>query len=125
MATHGQHGFFEDESGQVRDARRVAVRYAGYSISYRNQRVCVRVAVDEYARLKAHFLELACRRPASELAGDFAQVRMQPYAPIRIQLLNIWRAVNRTPRIAGLEAVPIESVPWKRRIVLPSGEIGA
>lgn len=123
MATHGKHAFFEEEAEQIRDARRAPIRYAGYAISYRNKRVCVRIAVDEYARLKALFLELACRRSVDALAVEFARVRMQPYAPIRVQLLNIWRAVNRVRRTAGLEAVPIESVPWKRRITRPFGEL--
>lgn len=119
MATHGKHAFFDEEAEQIRDARRTPIRYAGYAISYRNQRVCVRIAVDEYARLKAHFLELACRRPADLLAVEFARVPMQPYAPIRVQLLNIWRAVNRARRTAGLKTVTIEVVPWRRRIVRP------
>lgn len=123
MASHGQHVFFEEEAGQVRDARRAPIQYAGYAISYRNQRVCVRIAVDEYARLKAHFLELACRRSVDALAGEFACVRMQPYAPVRVQMLNIWRAVNRARRAAGLETMPIEGVPWKRGIVPPFGPI--
>ncbi|MBX3394305.1 MAG: hypothetical protein KF841_02955 [Phycisphaerae bacterium] len=119
MATHGKHEFFDEEDGQVRDARRVPIRYAGYTISHRNRRVCVRIAVDEYARLKAHFLELACRRSEITLAVEFARIRMQPYAPIRAQVLTIWRAVNRTRRAAGYDAVPIEAVPWKRSIVRP------
>lgn len=119
MATHGQHEFFDEEAAQIRDARRVAVRYAEYSLSFRNGRVSVRIAPDGYARLKAYFLEIACRRSADVLASEFARIRFQPYAPIRVQLLNVWRAVNNTRRAAGFVSVPIESVPWKRRIVQP------
>lgn len=119
MATHGQHGFFEDEAGQVRDARRVAIRFTGYSLSHRKGRASVRIAPDEYARLKAYFLEIACRRSVDALAAGFARIRFQPFAPVRVQLLSVWRAVNRARRTAGLGAVPIEAVPWKRRIIQP------
>lgn len=121
MATHGEHAFFSEEAGQVKDARRVAIRYAGYSISHRNGRASVRIAPDEYARLKAYFLELACRRPVEALASELARVRFQPFAPVRVQLLNVWRAVNRARRTAGLEPVSVECVPWKRRILTPFG----
>lgn len=56
------------------------------------------------------------------LAAEFAGLRFQPYAPIRVQFLNIWRAVNRARHAAGYERVPIECVPWRRRIVRPFGE---
>ncbi|GMU82402.1 MAG: hypothetical protein AMXMBFR47_22730 [Planctomycetota bacterium] len=121
MATHGQHDFFEAEAGQLRDARRVAIQYAGYSLSFRNGRVSVRIAPDEYIRLKAFFLEAACRRPADAIGREFAHIRFQPYAPIRVQLLNMWRATNRARRMAGLEPVPIEAVPWQRSILRPYG----
>ena len=121
MATHGQHGFFEEEAGQVRDARRVAICYAGYSLSHRNGRASVRIAPDEHFRLKAYFLELACRRNVEALAAEVARTRFQPYAPVRVQLLNIWRAVNRHRRTAGLEPICIDCVPCRRRIVRPFG----
>lgn len=121
LATHGKHAFFEEEAGQVRDARRVPIRVAGYSLSARNGRVSVRIAPDEYQRLKAWFLDLACRRQADALAAEFERVRFMPYRPVRVQLLTIWRAVNRARRAAGFDRVPIEAVPWKRRIVRPFG----
>ncbi|MCC7291836.1 MAG: hypothetical protein IT449_07235 [Phycisphaerales bacterium] len=121
MATHGQHAFFEDEAEQVRDARRVAIRYAGYSMSHRNGRASVRIAPDEYTRLKAYFLELACHRPVDALSAEFTRICFQPYAPVRVQLLNAWRAVNRLRKAAGYEGVPLEAVPWQRRIVAPFG----
>lgn len=119
LATHGKHEFFREEAGQVRDARRVPIKMAGYSLSVRNGRVSVRIESPEHRRLKAWFLERACHRTASSLASDFAGVGYQPYAPVRVQLLNVWRAVNRVRAVAGYERVPIEAVPWKRRIVQP------
>ncbi|MGE0760845.1 MAG: hypothetical protein AB7O38_27795, partial [Pirellulaceae bacterium] len=101
MATHGKHVFFDEEVGQVRDVRRVPVHYGGYSLSYRNGRVSVRIGLDEYRKLKAWFLDNARRRNVELLAADFSRVPYQPYAPVRVQLLNIWRMVNRERRVAG------------------------
>lgn len=117
MATHGYHRFFEDEAGQVRDARRQPIKIAGYAISHRSGHACVRIERAEYLQLKAWFLDLACRRSVESLETAFRAVRFVPYAPVRQQLLVAWRAVNRERRLAGYESVPIESVPWKRRIV--------
>ncbi len=119
MATHGGHSFFDHEKGQARDARRVAIRYGGYSISHRNGRVSVRIAPNEYAQLKAHFLELACCRQPRALMCEFAQIQFQVYAPIRVQLLAIWRSVNQLRRSGGFELVTIDAVPWRRRICRP------
>ncbi len=117
MATHGQHRFFEEEADEIRDARRVSIKYAGYSLSFRNGRVCVRIDQEEYKRLKSLMLDLACRRTADRLASTFWSIPYEPYAPVRQQLLQIWRAVNRARNEAGCRRVPIECVRWKRRTV--------
>lgn len=119
LATHGQHTFFVEEAATIRDARHVPIKFAGYSISHRNGRVCVRIGNDEYKQLKAGFLDVACRRSADWLGGEFARLPFVPYAPVRQQLLMIWRAVNRARAVAGYERVPVEAVPWRRRIVKP------
>ena len=119
MATHGQHPFFEEEANNIRDARRIAIRYAGYSLSFRNKRASVRIAPDELARLKGHFLELAARRSADAMANEFKRLHFPVFAPIRTQLLVIWRSANQVRQTAGLDPVPIDAVPWKRRIVRP------
>ena len=33
LATHGHHPFFDEEAKKIRDARRVPIKFAGYSIS--------------------------------------------------------------------------------------------
>lgn len=119
MATYGQHRFFEDEVGQIRDARRQPIKFAGYAISYRSGHACVRIEQREYEQLKAWLLDLACRRSAETLAAQLRNVRFVPYQPVRQQLLAIWRAVNRERRLAGYGLLTIESVPWKRRILKP------
>jgi len=89
MATHGMHRFFEEEASQFRDARRVSIKFAGYSLSHRNGLVCVRIEQNEYARFKAGFLEMACRRTTETLAAEFGGIRFVPYAPVRQQLLQV------------------------------------
>ena len=92
------------------------------SLSLRNGRACVRIAHEEYKRLKARFLELACWRSAETLGAEFRRIRLVPYAPVRKQLLQIWRAVNRARNVAGYDRVPVEFVRWKRSIVKPFEE---
>lgn len=115
MATHGQHRFFDDEAGQIRDARRQPIKFTGYAISFRSGHSCVRIEQREYQQLKAWFLDLACRRSAERLAAEFRAIRFVPYRPVRQQLLAIWRAVNRNRRLAGYEPLQIDCVPWRRR----------
>ncbi len=122
LATHGRHSFFEDEAGQIRDARHTPIKFAGYSVSHRNGRVCVRIAQGEYRQLKTIFIHFACRRSCEGLATMFANIPFVPYAPVRQQIMCIWRKVNRARSTAGYERLPIECVPWRRRIVRPFEE---
>jgi len=121
MATHGQHRFFADETAQIRDARRQPIKFAGYAISHRNGRVCVRIEQTEYTQLKAWFLDLACRQSADLLGAEFGSIRFVPYRPVRQQLLAIWRSVARSRKLAGYESVSIECVPWRRHSRRPFG----
>ena len=125
LAIYGVHRFFDEETGQIRDARREPIKFAGYAISHRNGHTCVRIERTEYLQLKAWFLDLGSRRSVEALAAEFRTVRFVPYRPVRQQLLAIWRAVNRMRGTAGYELVPIECVPWKRRIVKPFACDGA
>lgn len=126
IATKGRHEFFEREGG-VRDIRRHPIRFGGYSISYRRGvdrkwHASVRVAGDEYLRLRAHFLELAVHRSVENLTAEFSRVPFEPYAPVRRQLLNILRAVNKKRKEAGFEPVSVGALRLRRRVVRPFGE---
>lgn len=125
LATHGEHRFFADEAGAVRDARRTPIRCFGYSVSSRGGHAHVRISADEYNRFKALMLDLAPHRSTEELEGRLHSVPFEPYAPVRRQLLNIWRAVNRVRLTAGLEPLRIECLRLRRRIVRPFDEPGA
>ncbi len=133
LATKGQHHFFTVESKSIHDIRHVPLQYGGYSISYRrggrtrtgerDARWHAHVEIERrrYLELKAWFLDMATHRSVDHLALAFYQIPFEPYAPVRRQLLNLWRAVNRTRRQAGFKPVPVEVLPLKRRIVRPFG----
>ena len=79
----------------------------------------MRIEAIEYKRIKADILDLACRRANDNLGTEFLSLPFVPYAPVRQQILQVWRAVNRARRQAGYERIPIECVRWKRLIVKP------
>ncbi|MBU0717022.1 MAG: hypothetical protein KJ749_02135 [Planctomycetes bacterium] len=58
------------------------------------------------------------------MAGEFGLVDFEPYAPVRRQLLNLLRAVNRARKEAGLEPVPMSCLRLKRRIYRPFDAAG-
>ncbi len=127
IATAGKHEFFEQERG-IRDLREHPIRFAGYSISYRRGvdrrfHASVRMAPDEYLRVKAYFVGLASHRTVEGLALELSRVPFEPYAPVRRQLLNILRAVNRERVAAGFEPVPVSALRLRRRIVKPFGDV--
>ena len=140
LATKGQHRFFDEEAANIRDIRRVPLRYSGYSISYRrggrtrqgapDHRWHAHVEIERhvYLGIRAYLLELAVHRSADKLAMEFYELPFEPYAPIRRQLLNLWRSVNHVRNTAGFTPLPVEVLPLRRRIVKPfddSDEFGA
>lgn len=134
MATKGQHQFFQAELKSIHDIRHDPLRYCGYSISYRRGgrtrsgepdpkwHAHVEIERRRYLELKAHFLELAAHRSVDNLVLEFYRLPFEPYAPVRRQLLNLVRAVNRVRRKAGFQPVPVEVLPLRRRIVRPFGD---
>ncbi len=131
LATKGQHKFFEVEFNSIHDIRHTPLKIGGYSISYRrggrtrsgekDHRWHAHVEIDRhrYLELKAWLLELSVHRSAENLAQAFYEFPFEPYAPVRRQMLNILRAVNRTRKQSGFSRVPVEVVPLRRRIVRP------
>ena len=118
VATHGRGRFFEEER-RFRDFRRQAFRFEGYSISHRSGRPSVRIDLEEYRRLKAWFLELACHRRAADLVEALRQLPFEPYAPVRGQFIGLLRAVNNARATAGFEPVPFSALRLRRRIYRP------
>jgi hypothetical protein len=119
LATHGSHRFFADEAQNIRDARREPISFGGYAVSVREGRPHVRIAREEYLRIKAYLLEVACCRSAERLHAELASLPFEPYAPVRSQMLALLRAVNRRRAEAGLQPISRYSLRLKRRICRP------
>lgn len=124
LATTGRHDFFELERASFRDVRRVPVKFAGYSIGCRKGwdgrwHASVRIERRLHAELKAGFVEIARRCGSGAVQSELTKLGHKPFGPVRRQLLEIHRAVNRARRAAGLERLPIESVQLRRQIERP------
>ncbi len=119
LATHGEHPFFAEEATSVRDARRVPIRFHGYSISHRGGHPHVRIEQGEYKRLKAYFVDLATHRSLSRIETELRRLPFEPYAPVRRQLLCVLRAINRERKRAGFEPVPKTCFRFIRRVLRP------
>ncbi len=131
LATKGEHGFFEDEGGLIRDIRRVPIKYAGYSISYRaggrtrdgqpDRKWHSHVEIDrqQFLDLKAWLGEHAARATTAELAKAIYFLPVESYAPIRRQLLGLLRQLNQIRQSAGKATLPMEVLPLRRRVVQP------
>lgn len=129
LASHGEHRFFIEEP-QFRDARRDAIRFAGYSISLKlgvdgRLHPSVRIHPDAYRELKAYLADLAPHRSVEKLSVAFAAVPFERYAPVRRQLLNILRVVNRVRKQAGFEPASVAALRLRRRVVRPFEGVNA
>lgn len=128
IATVGRHRFFSEEP-HFKDIREKPIKFGGYSIGCKRGldgkwHPAVSIHPDEYRTLKAYLLELALHRSAEKLAAEFSRIPFEPYAPVRRQLLNLLRAVNRERQTASFEPLPLSVLRFKRRIVRPFKEGG-
>ena len=126
MATHGKHEFFEQEADLVRDARKVPIRFAGYSISYRRgqdgkHHPHVRIEKQQLATLKQHFRQRAMHASAEQIGRELGGLPFEPYAPVRRQLFELLRMVNKLRAQQGLQQVSNSVLRLRRRIILPFG----
>ena len=145
LASYGKHLFFEKESmldasgheKHIRDVRKVAIKVGGYSLRVVQGgflrkvspdvppvddvklRVRVQIGRERYLDLKSYLLEVATRFPLEEMSQLFSAIPFEPYAPVRLQNLNLLRWVNAARHAAGLERVPSSVIRMKRRIVKP------
>ncbi|TWU62636.1 hypothetical protein V7x_43710 [Crateriforma conspicua] len=136
LATKGQHRFFDEESNLIRDIRRVPIRYAGYSISYKpggrkkdgsnddRWHAHVEIDRDQFLDLRAWFSERALRDSPDKIAKAFNALPIASYAPVRRQMLLMLRDVNRARKVAGRKQLPMEILPLRRRVVRPFSVAG-
>lgn len=133
LATKGEHAFFCEEGKAVRDIRRVPVKYAGYSISYRRGgrtrdgqpdskwHSHVEINRRQFLDLKAWLTERSARASSAELAKAIYSLPVESYAPIRRQLLVLLRHVNASRKAIGKPPIPVEVLPLRRCVVSPFG----
>jgi hypothetical protein len=122
LATRGRHCFFTEERRVLRSLRREPVTCFGYSVSYRGGHPHVRIEHKEYLMLKEHFLKIALRHRPERVAWEFRALPFEPYAPVRRQLLAIFRAVNDRRKRAGLEPLDKGCVRLRRKVYRPFAE---
>ena len=126
MATKGEHKFFEQEA-DFKDIRKVPIKVGGYSISFRRDgrpksisdhsqyRVHIRINDGRFKELVAKFDHFATRMSANVLAAKLYEIPFQGYAPVRRQLCQLLRRVNRKRRRSGLSQMPKEVFYFNRR----------
>lgn len=125
LATHGQHPFFAAEGKQVKDIRKAPIYFMGYAIGARLARsgttwhASVRIDRTAFRERKAYFQSIAVFHSVEDLAAALRRIEYEPYAPVRDQLRQILRAVNRRRKAAGLELVPVAAIARRRRPVRP------
>jgi hypothetical protein len=131
IATQGDHVFKSDEAEVLHDIRRVPVKIGGYSISYKRGgrtrsgeldpawHSHVEIYRPEFNRLRLYFQEIALRLPVEKLAVEFYRLPFEPYAPVRRQMLQLWKDVNYRRKTAGLKLLPVEILPLRRRVMKP------
>lgn len=103
---------------RIQHVQRDAFRFGGYSISHRNGRLSVRIEKREYLALKAHFLERA-RWGESRLVDEFHAIPFEFWAPVKLQVHTILRAVNRARKRSSYDQIPWERIRRGRRIYRP------
>ena len=125
LATHGEHPFFAGEGKQVHDIRRRPILFEGYAIGCRKGRASgtwhasVRIERKRFREMKERFEEAAIHRTTEDLCRELRSTGFEPYAPVRDQLRQLRRAINRRRQAAGLELIPPEAVGWRRSPVRP------
>ncbi len=122
LATHGEHRFFEAEAANIRDARRVPIKFRGYAVSFRGGHASVRIERETFKGLKAYFEGVATKRTVENLFDEFAALPFEPYGPVRFQFFRLLRLVNKRRQLASLSQLPQSAVRARRRIVSPFHE---
>lgn len=137
IATKGEHRFFTEEA-KIRDIRKTPLKFGGYSISYRRDgrpvagthanvyRVHVRIEEETFKTLVAEFEQIAHRGSVNEIATRLYELPFEGYAPVRRQLCQILRSINRLRKHHSLGDLPKDVLPFRRRNLRPfdSVEVG-
>jgi hypothetical protein len=131
IASPGEHDreFFIKEPN-IRDVRRDSIRFGDYSIGYKQGadgkwHPSVRIHPSAYRRLRLYFRQIAVHWPIEALIRELQDTGFEFYAPVRRQVANLMRLVNRVRKAAGREWIPFGAIDWRRRPVTVFGAVGA
>ncbi len=136
IATHGNHLFFRSqadggEGDRIKDIRRTPIRFAGYSISCRRKTgdgskvvAHVRVDKDSYLEMRDAYTDLATKRSKEWLENQFRYFPFEPYAPVRRQIISIFKRVNRARHEAGWEPLSRSCLRLRRKPQRPFEQPG-
>ena len=140
LATKGEHEWFRLERANIRDVRRVPLTVLSYSITLtrggnvlnrdkspgvagperdQKQRVRVQISKASFRQLRADMLSRARTRSPDWYRMRFYHVGFEPYAPIRKQLLELLRLVNKARACHGLEKLKPDCIRYHRKPVKP------
>jgi len=124
IATRGTHHFFHEEGDNIKNVKHDPIQFSGYSISYRQGvdrkwHPSVRIQPVMYNQLKSYYLDMATCSSLGQIRLELLKLPFEPYAPVRRQMFNIIRAVNRARLKGGFEPVPIEYLRLKRHVLKP------
>jgi hypothetical protein len=121
LATRGlrEHLFFTEEEANIRDATRTPIKIGGYAVGFRRGRASVRIERETFGLIKGQFTGSALTRSAEGLEAAILALPFEPYRPVRRQIFEIVRLVNRRRKLAGLPLVSASAVRWHRQIYRP------
>lgn len=68
----------------------------------------MRISRPKMSELRAYFDEIATRRSADALLHELDALPFARYAPVRSQMLSIWRQINKKRKSAGLSPLAPE-----------------
>lgn len=87
----------------------------------RHERWVARVVINDerFRMLEAELLGMATHRTADYLAMKFSCVPFLPYAPVKLQLKQLLRHVNKARQHVGYERVPIDCIRYRKKMTSP------
>jgi hypothetical protein len=143
LGTKGEHEWYRKERANIRDLRRVPLVVCGYSITLAQggnklsrektpgvdgperdskKRVRVQISKAAFRELKRELLCHAGTRSEDWYRMRFYHVGFEPYAPIRKQLLEVLRQVNKRRGAYGKSKISPDCIRYHRRPVKPFDE---
>lgn len=119
LASAGHHLFYTEETQRLRDVRETPLRYGGYALRYVAGHASVRIEQATYLSLREEFLRRAVHQSPRQLEGALLRLPFEPYAPIRLQLLQLVRQINKKRKAAGLTPISSRRLRFYRNIYAP------